>query len=260
MSEHEGRVIVITGAAKPDGIGAKTAQTFIENEPDCQVVVLDILDERVKEWADDYDNVTFIHTDVADKAQVVAAKEAVMEKFGKVDVLVCDAAYQGPGSLPLATLSEESWRACIDVNLTGTFFCCQAFGVEMFDRGGAIVNLSSMGGVAPIFISGSYSPSKAGVIMLSQQLAGEWGSHKVRVNVVAPGHTYTDINRERIDKPGAREKRNAMTPLGRVGKTEDQANAIYFLASDKADYITGSVLLVDGGMTISAMAPLMTAF
>lgn len=260
MAYENGRVIVITGAAKPDGIGAKTAQVFIENEPDCQVVVLDILDDRVKEWADVYPNVSYIHTDVSDKAQVVAAKDQVIQKFGKVDVLVCDAAYQGPGSLPLATLSEESWRACIDVNLTGTFFCCQAFGNEMLDKGGAIVNLSSIGGVNPIFISGSYSPSKAGIIMLSKQLAGEWGPHKVRVNVVGPGHTYTDINRERIDKPGAREKRNAMTPLGRVGEPIDQANAIYFLASDKADYITGSVLMCDGGLTINTLAPLMQAF
>ena len=96
--------------------------------------------------------------------------------------------------------------------------------------------------------------------MLSKQLAGEWGPRKVRVNVVAPGHTYTDINRERIDKPGAREKRNAMTPLGRVGEPIDQANAIYFLSTDEASYITGSVLLVDGGITINTLAPLMTAF
>lgn len=130
----------------------------------------------------------------------------------------------------------------------------------MLDKGGNIINIASLGGVNPIFISGSYSPSKAGVIMLSKQLAGEWGPRKVRVNVVAPGHTYTDINRERIDKPGAREKRNAMTPLGRVGEPLDQANAIYFLSTDEASYITGSVLLVDGGMTINTLAPLMTAF
>ena len=86
------------------------------------------------------------------------------------------------------------------------------------------------------------------------------GPRKVRVNVVAPGHTYTDINRERIDKPGAREKRNAMTPLRRVGEPVDQANAIYFLSSDEADYITGAVLVVDGGMTVNTLAPLMSAF
>ncbi len=260
MSTAEGRVIVVTGAAKPDGIGAKTCLTFIEKEPDCQVVVLDVLDDRVQEWAAGYENVTFIHTDVSNKQDVVSAKDQVINKFGKVDVLVCDAAYQGRGSLPLETLSEESWRACIDVNLTGTFFCCQAFGGTMLDKGGAIVNIASIGGVNPIFISGSYSPSKAGIVMLSKQLAGEWGPRKVRVNVVAPGHTYTDINRERIDKPGAREKRNAMTPLGRVGEPTDQANAVYFLASNEADYITGSVLLVDGGLTINTLAPLMTAF
>ena len=260
MNTTEGRVIVVTGAAKPDGIGAKTCLTFIEKEPDCQIVVLDVLDDRVGEWASERENVTFIHADVANREDVVAAKKRVIDQFGKVDVLVCGAAYQGPGSLPLESLSEESWKACIDVNLNGTFFCCQAFGGAMLDRGGSIVNISSMGGVNPIFISGSYSPSKAGVIMLSKQLAGEWGPHKVRVNAVAPGHTYTDINRERIDKPGAREKRNAMTPLGRVGEPVDQANAVYFLASDEADYITGSVLLVDGGMTVNTLAPLMSAF
>lgn len=260
MTNTLGRVIVITGAAKNDGIGAKTCQLFIEKEPDCQIVVLDILDERAAEWMKDYKNITYIHTDVSKKREVSTAKDKVMELFGKVDVLVCGAAYQGAGSLPLESLTEESWKACIEVNLNGTFFCCQEFGKEMFNKGGNIVNIASLGGVNPIFISGSYSPSKAGIIMLSKQLAGEWGAHKVRVNVVAPGHTYTDINRERIDKPGAREKRNAMTPLGRIGEPIDQANAIYFLASEEASYITGSVLLVDGGMTINTLAPLMTAF
>lgn len=259
-TQGSGRVIVVTGAAKPDGIGAQTCQTFIEKEPDCTVVVLDILEDRFNEWASDLDQVSYIHTDVSDKQQVIAARDAIIERYGHIDVLVCGSAYQGAGSLPLADLSEESWKACIEVNLNGTFFCCQVLGGTMLDRGGAIVNIASMGGVNPIFISGSYSPSKAGIVMLSKQLAGEWGPRKVRVNVVAPGHTYTDINRERIDKPGAREKRNAMTPLRRVGTPTDQANAIYFLASDEADYVTGSVLLVDGGMTINTLAPLMTAF
>lgn len=260
MGEFEGRVIVVTGAAKPDGIGAKTCQVFKEKESNCKIVVLDILDNRAKEWMSEYEDALFIHTDVSKKSDVENAKKIVLDKYGKIDVLVCGSAYQGPGSLPLEDLSEESWKACIDVNLTGTFFCCQVFGKEMLDKGGNIINIASLGGVNPIFISGSYSPSKAGVIMLSKQLAGEWGPRKVRVNVVAPGHTYTDINRERIDKPGAREKRNAMTPLGRVGEPIDQANAIYFLSTDEASYITGSVLLVDGGMTINTLAPLMTAF
>lgn len=259
-TQNSGRIIVVTGAAKPDGIGAQTCRTFIAKEPDCQIVVLDVLDNRFEEWAADLKNVSFIHTDVSSKQDVISARDAIIAKYGRIDVLVCGSAYQGAGSLPLDELSEESWKACIDVNLTGTFFCCQVLGGEMLDRGGAIVNIASLGGVNPIFISGSYSPSKAGVIMLSKQLAGEWGPRKVRVNVAAPGHTYTDINRERIDKPGAREKRNAMTPLGRVGTPEDQANAIYFLASPEADYVTGSVLLVDGGMTINTLAPLMTAF
>lgn len=259
-AEESSRVIVITGAAKPDGIGAKTCQTFLEKEPDCKVFVLDRHKDRFNEWASDKENVFFLHTDVSQKQDIIAARDAIIEQYGHIDVLVCGAAYQGAGSLPLADLSEESWKAGIDVNLTGTFFCCQVLGGTMLDHGGAIVNIASMGGINPIFISGSYSPSKAGVVMLSKQLAGEWGPHKVRVNVVAPGHTYTDINRERIDKPGAREKRNAMTPLGRVGTPTDQANAIYFLASDEANYITGSVLLVDGGITINTLAPLMAAF
>lgn len=260
MDNNESRVIVVTGAAKLDGIGAKTCQVFKEKEPDCKIVVLDVLEDRAREWMSSVDDSLFIRADVSNKADVENAKKIVMDKYGRVDVLVCGSAYQGPGSLPLEDLSEDSWRACIDVNLTGTFFCCQAFGREMLDKGGCIINIASLGGVNPIFISGSYSPSKAGVIMLSKQLAGEWGPRKVRVNVVAPGHTYTDINRERIDKPGAREKRNAMTPLGRVGEPIDQANAIYFLSTDEASYITGSVLLVDGGMTINTLAPLMTAF
>lgn len=260
LQEREGRVVVITGAANSNGICSKTCRTFIEREPECQIVVLDILDDRANEWISEYDNVSYFHTDVSKKTEVLKAKAYVIEKYGKVDVLVCGAAWQDHGSLPIESLSEESWKGCIETNLNGTFFCCQAFGPEMFDRGGSIVNIASMGGINPIFLSGSYSPSKAGIISLSQMLAGEWGPHKVRVNVVAPGQTYTSINSYRIDKPGAREKRNQMTPLRRIGEPIDQANAIYFLASDEADYITGSVLVVDGGMTINTLACLMSAF
>lgn len=122
MGELEGRVIVVTGASKPDGIGAKACQLFIEREPDCQIVVLDILEDRVQEWASAHENVTSIRTDVSNKESVVSAKNQVIERFGKVDALVCGAAYQGPGSLPLESLSAESWKACVDVNLNGTFF------------------------------------------------------------------------------------------------------------------------------------------
>lgn len=122
MKSSEPRVIVVTGAAKLDGIGAKTCQVFKDKEPDCKIVVLDVLEDRAREWMSSVDDSLFIRTDVSNKTDVENAKRIVMEKYGRVDVLVCGSAYQGPGSLPLEDLSEESWRACLDVNLTGTFF------------------------------------------------------------------------------------------------------------------------------------------
>jgi NAD(P)-dependent dehydrogenase (short-subunit alcohol dehydrogenase family) len=148
----------------------------------------------------------------------------------------------------LATVSLEDWNLLLSVNLTGYLLCAQAFGKAMIERGrGAIVHTASIAGSNAQAFSGAYSVSKAGVLMLSRQLAVEWGPHGVRSNVLSPGLVRTPMSEEFYLAPGVAERRAAAVPLGRVGTPEDMAQAVLFLASDRAGFINGQEIIVDGG-------------
>jgi NAD(P)-dependent dehydrogenase (short-subunit alcohol dehydrogenase family) len=155
-----------------------------------------------------------------------------------------------PGTL--LDLKIEDWKTVIDVGLTGTFLMTQAFGKWLITNklSGAVVNLSSMAGFQPYGASGAYSTVKAGLLMLSEHFAIEWASHGIRVNSVAPGHIETPLTAYLKD-PVIRQGRSAVTPLGRVGHTNDIIGGILFLLSEEASYITATNLTIDGGVTKS---------
>jgi NAD(P)-dependent dehydrogenase (short-subunit alcohol dehydrogenase family) len=161
-------------------------------------------------------------------------------------VLVNTAAVLRPGGLD--TLSLAEWNAVLSVNLTGYFLCAQIFGRQMRTHGhGSLVHVSSVAGSNAQGQSGAYSVSKAGVIMLSQQLANEWGPHGIRSNVVSPGLVITPMSQSFYDTPGVTERRKAVVPMRRIGMPQDIADAILFLASDRSSYVSGDEITVDGG-------------
>ena len=183
-----------------------------------------------------------IPCDVSDPASVTAAAAAA----GPVDVLVNNAGLLRPG--PIATLPLEEWNRLLAVNLTGYFLCAQAFGAGMLSRGsGALVHIASIASRFPQGFSGAYSVSKAGVVMLSQQLALEWGPSGIRSNVVSPGLVRTPMSEAFYQAPGVAEKRASIVPLGRVAVPDDIADVVTYLASARAGYVNGEDICTDGG-------------
>jgi NAD(P)-dependent dehydrogenase (short-subunit alcohol dehydrogenase family) len=193
-----------------------------------------------------------IACDIADPDSVrTAAAQA-----GPVDILVNNAGILRPG--PLATLSLAEWNLLLSVNMTGYFLCAQAFGETMLARGrGAIVHVASIASRFPQAASGAYSVSKAGVVMLSQQIALEWGPRGIRSNVVSPGLVRTPMSEAFYQAPGVAERRAAAIPLARVATPNDIAEVVIYLASDRAGYVNGEDICVDGafGRTLMSTVP-----
>jgi NAD(P)-dependent dehydrogenase (short-subunit alcohol dehydrogenase family) len=190
--------------------------------------------------------------DTTSAESVAAASETIERALGPCDVLVNTAAVLRPGGLD--TLSLAEWNAVLAVNLTGYFLCAQVFGRQMRALGrGSLVHIASIAGSHAQGRSGAYSVSKAGVVMLSRQLASEWGPLGIRSNVVSPGMVITPMSQSFYDTPGVTERRAAVTPARRVGMPQDIAEAVLFLASDRSSYVTGDEITVDGGYVRTLM-------
>ena len=185
--------------------------------------------------------------DVADPASIVALVEETERAFGSVDILVNNAGLTR--DTLIARMSDEDWRSVIDTNLGGVFNTCRAVVRGMMRRrSGAIVNVSSIVGLRGNPGQTNYSASKAGIIGFTKSLARELGSRGVRANVVAPGYVSTRLTDAIAEE--LQQQMLAATPLGRFGDPEDVATAVRFLCSDEASFITGEVLLVDGGLAM----------
>lgn len=186
-----------------------------------------------------------IAADVADAGQVEAMFKEVLGKFGRIDILVNNAGITRDNLL--LRMKDVDWEQVINTNLKGAFLCARAAAKAMLkQRWGRIINISSVVGLTGNAGQVNYASAKAGLIGLTKSLARELASRQITVNAIAPGFIETDMTKEL-----AAEVRQAMLesiPLGRFGQPEDVAEAVVFLASDKASYITGQVLVVDGGM------------
>ena len=182
-----------------------------------------------------------IHADVSSPEHAVR----LVDEAGDLDILVNNAGLTRDGLL--ARMSDDDWRAVIETNLSAAFYTCRAVTRPMMKkRGGAIVNISSIVGVHGNFGQTNYAASKAGIIGFTKSLARELGSRGVRANVIAPGYVKSRLT-DAIPEEATRAML-ASTPLGRLGEPEDVARAVRFLCSDEASFITGEVLLVDGGL------------
>jgi len=183
--------------------------------------------------------------DVTEADQVAAVVKQSVEEFGRLDVLVNNAGITRDGLL--VRMTEEQWRSVLEVNLTGAFLCSRsAAKVMLRQRSGCIINMASVVGIMGNAGQANYSASKAGLIGLTKSMARELAPRGITVNAIAPGFIASPMT----DKLGeqARDKLSSLIPLGRLGTAEDVADAVAFLASDAASYITGQVLKVDGGM------------
>lgn len=191
-----------------------------------------------------------VPTDVSQTSSIDAMVKQVIKDFGKIDILVNNAGFVI--RKPAEDFTEEEWDRLMATNLRGLFFCCQRVGREMIrSRKGKIINISSV--VSQVAQSGRavYAVSKAGVSHVTRALALEWAPHNINVNAIGPGVTITDINKKHFaEHPEELRKFVEAIPLGREGYPDDYAGAAVFLASDASDYVTGQILLVDGGMVL----------
>lgn len=193
------------------------------------------------------DAVTTFVCDITAEDQLTESAAAI----GPCDILVNSAGILRPGGL--ADVSVADWEALLSVNLTGFLLTARAFSAGM-DHGGSLIHVASISARHAQGLSGAYSASKAGVLLLSQQLALEWGPRGIRSNTVSPGMVRTPMTEEYYLAPGVAVRRDRAVPVGRVALPEDVADVIVFLASDRARYISGADIVVDGGFTTTLMS------
>jgi NAD(P)-dependent dehydrogenase (short-subunit alcohol dehydrogenase family) len=192
----------------------------------------------------------FVQTDVTDPNSVRRMVRAVLDGHGKIDVFVNNAGIAH--NVPAEEMSNEEWRRMLSINLDGVFWCCREAGRAMLERGsGSIVNITSMSGMVSNHPQpqAHYNASKAGVIMLTNSLAGEWASRGVRVNCISPGYVRTPLTELGMSNPEWRDVWLSSTPMGRIAEPREIAPAVVFLASDASSYATGTNLVIDGGYT-----------
>jgi gluconate 5-dehydrogenase/2-deoxy-D-gluconate 3-dehydrogenase len=242
----DGRVALVTGGG--NGIGRATAQALAQ--AGAHVAVSDIDEQAAQRVATEIGRADAYRLDVADEAEVRSVVAAVMERHGRIDVLINNA---GLGArMPTVDLPTERWRQVLAVNLDGSFFCAREAGRHMLAAGrGAVVNVASIMGLVGNAHYGhlAYHSAKGAIVNFTRALACEWARSGVRVNAVAPTFARTRLTEPLLADQEMTARLLADTPMGRFAEAEDVAAAILFLASDAAAMITGAILPVDGGWT-----------
>lgn len=248
----EDKTVIVTGGS--GGIGRACMTAF--HAEGANVVALDYTAANAEAVAAEVDpggsRAIGIGCDISDPGAVASAAAQVVGHFGGADVVVNNAGVLRPA--PLETVSPEDWARLMQVNLTGSLLVAQAFGAQMMARGaGALVQIASIAGSQPQPASGAYSASKAAVLMMVRQLAYEWGPKGLRANSVSPGLVITPLSAAFYEDPGVKAAREELVPTRRIGRAEDMADAALFLASDRASYVNGQDIVVDGGLSQALM-------
>jgi NAD(P)-dependent dehydrogenase (short-subunit alcohol dehydrogenase family) len=241
MGLLDGKVAVITAAGS--GMGRASAQVFAREG--AKLVVSDISGAQEQTAAEIGGDVVVRHCDVADEAQVAALVQAALDRFGRIDAMLNVAAI--PCGEMIEDIEEEHFDRAINIMLKGVFWGGKHAIRAMKDSGGGtIINWSSVAGIMPTFGASVYSAAKAGVIQFTQSIAIEYGARNIRANAICPGMIPTQMGAPVL---AMRPSFGTINPLGRPGTAEDAGELAAFLASDKANYLNGVVIPLDGGWT-----------
>ena len=252
MAGVEGRVALVTGASQ--GIGRACALVLAKSGAKLALCARN--QEKLEQLAGEINGkggeAAAFKLDVSHEDEIKTVVKAAIARFGKVDILVNSA-----GKIkraPTLTFPEDDWREIIDTNLTGALRACQVFGKSMLERGyGRIINIASLNSFVALSEVAAYAASKAGVASLTRSLAVEWSKQGVLVNAIAPGVFRTALNAQLLDSTPRGKELLMRTPMGRFGKTEEVVGAAVYLASEAASFVTGQVLVIDGGFLASGV-------
>ncbi|OXM85589.1 SDR family NAD(P)-dependent oxidoreductase [Paenibacillus rigui] len=242
----ESKVAIVTGGAS--GIGEATVRLFAEEG--ARVVIADFSD-RGQEVSDQLNkagfDTLFVKTDVTQEDQVIRMVTETVKKYGKLDILFANAGIAKDA--PADVLSSDAWQRTIDINLTGVFLCDKYAIKQMLEQGtgGSIVNCGSIHSHVGKAQVTAYASAKGGVKLLTQSVSADYAARGIRVNAVCPGYIDTPLIEGRTEE--LNQHLIGLHPMGRLGKPEEVAKAVLFLASDDASFVTGASLLVDGGYT-----------
>jgi 3-oxoacyl-[acyl-carrier protein] reductase len=237
------KVVLITGAS--GGIGKAIAKKFAEAEAKIALNDIASTEEALKSFSQEIGAKYFL-ADVSKLEEVEKMMADIQKEFGRLDVLVNNAGITQDRTL--AKMTKEEWQKVIDIDLTGVFNCSKAALPLLIANQGNIVSLSSLVGLRGNFGQTNYAAAKAGIIGFTKALMKEVGRFGVRVNAIAPGFIETRLT-ENLP-PEVTETVKKFTPLGRFGKPEEVANLVFFLASQEANFITGAVINIDGGLPL----------
>ncbi len=247
-----GKVAIITGSSR--GIGRAIAEAYAD--AGAKVVISSRKQQACEEVANAInathgeERAIAIAASISDKAMLQALVSETRQRFGKIDILVCNAA-SNPYYGPMAGITDEQFRKIFDNNVLANHWLVNMVVPEMIEReNGAIVIVSSIGGLIGSDVIGAYNVSKAADFQLVRNLAIEFGRHNVRVNAIAPGVIRTDFAKALWEDPEAEAALKRVAPLGRIGEPDEIAGAAVFLASKAGAYVTGQGIVVDGGTTI----------